>query len=227
MKPRRDAPGRRSAAPPRSPPPAMRPEARDRAPQPAANRVRSAPIVPDVQARSLTGTLRMAQLHPPVKCGDPAIAGRLVEHRIALHRGGEGFRVALLLDLEGVEAGAQHEYELVAQHLTGGAQLAFESMALPQQPRLAVGTAVAEGRKYQRNRREPAEMGHEIVNVAVVRPDHGSPPGAARKCFGISKKSRGGDQDGALAGNIGLVGHMDQRIGCDFAAFNEWHRRAP
>src|ERR1700682_1743239 len=124
----------------------MRHEARDRAPRPTANpgRVRSVAVeLPDVQACSLTGALRMTQLHPPVQRGNAAIAGRLIKHRIALYRGGERFRVAVLLDLERVEAGAQHEYELVAQHLTGGAQLAFEAMALPQQPRLAVGPAVA------------------------------------------------------------------------------------
>src|SRR5260370_7933888 len=114
----------------------MRHEARDRAPQPAANRVRSAPITPDLKERSLACTFRMTQLHPPVQRGDPAIAGRLVEHRIALHRGGEGFRVALLLDLEGVEAGAQHEYELVPQHLTAAAQLAFQPIAPPPHPPL-------------------------------------------------------------------------------------------
>src|ERR1700681_2679110 len=198
----------------------MRYAARDQARAPA-------PARPDVQAYSLAGTLRVAQLHPPVQCGDAAVAGRLIKHRIALYRGGKGFRVAFLLDLEGVEAGAQHVYELVAQHLTGGAQLALEAMALPQQPRLAVGTAVAAGRKYQRHRREPAEIGHEIVNVAVVRPDHGGPSGAERKRFGVFEKSRSRDQDGAFAGNSDLVGHMDQRIRCDFSALNEWHRRAP
>src|ERR1700736_6355079 len=152
-RPRRDARGRPRSTPPRSPLPATPHEARGRARLPATNREQELPAIPDVQARSLAGTFRMTQLHPPVQRRDPAIAGRLVEHRIALHGGGEGFRIAILLDLEGVETGAQHEYELVAQHLTGGAQLAFEAMTLPQQPRLAVGTAVAEGRKYQRNRR--------------------------------------------------------------------------
>jgi hypothetical protein len=66
----------------------------------------------------------MTQLHPPVQRGDAAIAGRLVEHRVALGPCGERLRVAFLLHLEGVEAGAQHEHELVAQHLAGGAQLA-------------------------------------------------------------------------------------------------------
>src|SRR3981081_2819039 len=178
----------------------MRYAARDQAPAPALTRA-SAPARPDVRAYSLAGTLRVAQLHPPVQCGDAAVAGRLIKHRIALYRTGKRFRIAFLLDLEGVEAGAQHEHELVAQHVAGGAQFALEAMALPQQPRLAVGAAVAEGRKYQRNCREPPEIGHEIVDVAVVRPDHAGLAGALGKRFGISKKPRRGDQDGALVRN--------------------------
>src|ERR1700747_3698092 len=115
------------------------------------------------------GTLRMTQLHPPIERGDAAVAGRLVEYRIALHGGGERFRVAFLLHLKRVEAGALHEDELVTQHLAGGTELAVIAVALAQQPRLAVGAAVAKARKYQRNPRQPVEIGHEIVEVAVVR----------------------------------------------------------
>lgn len=86
----------------------------------------------------------MTQLHPPIERGDASIAGRLVEHRIA--PGGSGKRrcVAILGDLKSVEAGAQHEHELVAQDLTSGAEFAFEVMTLAQQSRLAIGAAVAE-----------------------------------------------------------------------------------
>ena len=74
----------------------------------------------------------MTQLHPPVQCCDAAIAGRLVEHRIALHGLREGFRIALLPDVERIETGAQHEHELVAQHLPDGAQFAAIVEALKQ-----------------------------------------------------------------------------------------------
>ena len=56
---------------------------------------------------------------------------------------GERRGVGLLGHLEGVEAGAVQEQELVAQHLAGGAQLAAKAVALAQEPRLAVGAAVA------------------------------------------------------------------------------------
>src|SRR3990170_624699 len=98
-RPRRGAHGRPPAGPPRSLPQAMRYVTQDQAPAPAAMRASSIRGGPDLRARSLAGTLRMAQLHAPVKCGDAAIAGRLVKHRIALDRGGKGFRVTLLLDL--------------------------------------------------------------------------------------------------------------------------------
>src|ERR1700684_1280771 len=90
-----DARGRQPAAPPRSHRPAMRCEARDRALAPTANCASflSAPITPDVQDHSLAGALRMAQLHAPVKCGKATIAGRLVEHRVAL--GGDGKRLGV------------------------------------------------------------------------------------------------------------------------------------
>src|SRR5215212_1202836 len=108
----------------------------------------------------------MTQLHPPIERRDAAISGRLVEHRVTLHGLGEGVGVGLLLHLEGVETGARHEYELVAQHLAGGAQLAVIAMPLAQQARLAVGAAVTEGREYQRDRSETTEMRHEIVDGA-------------------------------------------------------------
>src|SRR5580692_3619227 len=124
-RPRQAARGRRSARRPRSPRPARRDEAHDRAPRPAANPPHPppAPPTPGGQARSLARTLRMALLHAPVKRGDAAIAGRLVEYRIAFGGRRKRFRVAFLLYLESVKAGAQHEHELVAQHLAGGAQL--------------------------------------------------------------------------------------------------------
>src|SRR5664279_1513053 len=123
----------------------MRCGARDRAPRPKANPASepSAPVTPDGQKPSLAGTLRVAQLHAPVKCGKAAIAGRLVEHRVALGGVGKRLRVAFLFHFERVESGAQHEYELVAQHLSGGAQFAAKTIAFPQQPRLAVGAAAA------------------------------------------------------------------------------------
>src|ERR1700683_124873 len=146
MKRRPDARDPPPAAPPRSHRPATRREARDRVVAPTANRASEphAPATPDGHNRSLAGTLRMTQLHTPMKCGEATIAGRLVEHRVALDGIGERLGVAFLLDFVGVESGAQHEHELVAQDLPGGAQFAAKAMALPQQPRLAVGSAIAE-----------------------------------------------------------------------------------
>src|SRR6266851_122228 len=109
----------------------MRCEARDRALRPRANPLLSAQVPPDVQEHSLAGTFRMAQQHPPVQRRDAAIAGRLVEHRIALYRVGKRLRVALLFHLERVESGAKHEKELVAQHLAGRTQFAAKTMTFP------------------------------------------------------------------------------------------------
>src|SRR5438132_14224242 len=107
----------------------MRCAMRGRAPAPASD----LPISlsePGVRMRSLAGTLRMTQLHAPMQRREAAIAGRLVEHRITFCRTGKRFGIAVLLDFEGVEAGAQHEHELVAQHLPGGAQFAVIAVTL-------------------------------------------------------------------------------------------------
>src|SRR5450755_3191857 len=138
----------------------------------------------------------MAELHAPMQCRETAVAGRLIEYRIALDRLGKGFGVALLLHLERIETGAQHEHELVAQHLPGGAKFAAIPEALAQQPRLAIGAPVAERRKHQRDRGEPIEIEHEFIEIAVVRPKH---PGfclALQEALGIPEKARRRNQYG-------------------------------
>src|SRR5260370_33358347 len=120
----------------------------------------------------------MRDLHPPIGRGDAAIAGWLVEYRIALHGGGERFRVAFLLHLKRVEACALHEDELVAQHLPGSAKFTVIAVALAQQARLAVGAAVAKTRNYQRDHRQPVEIEPERVADAVARPEYAVHVGA-------------------------------------------------
>src|ERR1019366_6426731 len=100
-------------------------------------------------------------------------------------------------------------------------------MAFPQQPRLAVGPPVAEGREYQCDHRKPVEPGHEIIDVAIVRPDHAGSSDAARKRLRVPEKSHSGNQDGAIPWNPGVVRHVNERIAGDLSASNEWHRRAP
>src|SRR5215831_14605193 len=137
----------------------------------------------------------MTELHATMQRGETAIAGWLIEHRIALHGLGEGFGVALLLHLESVEAGAEHEHELVAQHLSRGAQLAAIVEALAQEARLAVGAAVAESRKDEPDRGDPIEMGHEVVDVAAVRPDHAELARTAQERLRILQEACGRHQD--------------------------------
>src|SRR5439155_24853226 len=79
-----------------------------------------------------------------------SIAGRLIEHAVTIDRLGECGGIGVLGHLEGIEAGAMQEQELVAQNLAGRAQLAAKAMALAQQPGLAVCAAVAEVGKDER-----------------------------------------------------------------------------
>src|ERR1700733_2095427 len=104
--------GRRRAGRPRSLRMELRDEAFRRALRPFRSQTR--PRASAQQVCSLARALRMALLHSPVKRGDPAIASRLIEHRIALGGECESFSVAFLLDFESVKARAQHEQELIA-----------------------------------------------------------------------------------------------------------------
>src|SRR6516162_10494285 len=79
------------------------------------------------------------------------VAGRLIEYAVARNLAGEDGRVGILLDLEGIETGAQQEHELVAQHVAGRAQLAAEFVGLAQKARLAIGAAVAEFGEFEGN----------------------------------------------------------------------------
>src|SRR6202011_869154 len=103
--------------------------------RPREENSRPAPTTAGGRGCSQAGALRMTQLHPPVQRGDAAVAGRLVEHRVTFRRVGKSFGVAVLLDLECAESGPQHEHELVAQYLAGGAQLAAITVTFAQQPR--------------------------------------------------------------------------------------------
>src|ERR1700727_596988 len=111
-KPAPAARGRQRAGRPRSLPAASRDEAFRRAPRPFRSQTR--PRASAQREVSLARALRMALLHSPVKRGDPAVASRLIEHRIALGGECESFSVAFLLDFESVKARAQHEQELIA-----------------------------------------------------------------------------------------------------------------
>src|SRR5438477_1766858 len=95
--PARDARGRRSSVPPQSLPWARRDAALHQAPPPAARPER--PRLPDARLHSRPCALRMALLVAPVQRRGAAIAGRLIEHRIAPRRLAERFGVGLLLDV--------------------------------------------------------------------------------------------------------------------------------
>src|SRR5262245_49671555 len=126
--PARAARGQQPSAPRQSPRQAKHDAARRRAPPPAAK-----PGLRNLSAarwHSRLGTLRMARMTAALQCRWMAVAGRLIEHAVAARRIAERLGIGLLPDVERIEAGAQHEDELVAQHLAGGAQLALKTVAL-------------------------------------------------------------------------------------------------
>ena len=122
-----------------------------------------APLHPGPNCRSYTvsrdfGTC-VAALHPPPQRRHAAVGAGLIIHAVARQNLGEHPRVGRLLDVEGIEAGAHEKMELVAQHVAGGAQRAAEAVGLAQLPRLAIGAAVAEFGKVERDERQMAEPG--------------------------------------------------------------------
>ena len=117
--------------------------------------------------------------------------------------------------------------ELIAQHFAGGAQGAAKAVSLANEPRLAIGAAVAEFREMQCDQRQLAEPGCKLGDAAVVRPGYAERAVAARERIGLGEKAlRRHDHRPALR-HACIIGNVDIAIVDDAAAFNEWHRRAP
>jgi len=125
------------------------------------------------------------------------------------------------------EARAEQKHELVAQHLPGRAKLAAKAIPLAQQPSLAVGPAVLEVRKRQRDQFKAIDIRHKPGHVAVVGPKHTGSAGALHQfaCVGGEPLSR--NQHRGIVGDRGVIQHADIRVVSDLQVLNERHRRAP
>ena len=88
-------------------------------------------------------------------------------------------RVGRVRHLEGVEADAAHEGDLVGQHVADGAQLAREAVLLAQQARGGEGAAVGELGEVERDQGEAGEVGGDVVD-APRRRSSSRPSGASR-----------------------------------------------
>src|SRR5262245_22344397 len=92
------------------------------------------PLVTSVGARAL---VLVAELHR----GRPAVSRRLIPDREIRERRAPILERIGALDIERVEAYAQHEEQLLQQHFADGAQLALEAVALAQEARVRIGAA--------------------------------------------------------------------------------------
>src|SRR5215469_1563777 len=117
--------------------------------------------------------------------------------------------------------------KLVAQHVAGGAQRAAKAIGFAQQPRLAIGTAVAEFRKLQRHQSEMAQPGRQFGNAAVVWPEHAKRSIAAAQRVSIGEKTLCWDDHWDALGNRLVLAEIMIAILDDLAVLNERHRRAP
>ena len=148
--------------------------------------------------------------------GDAAVAGRLVEHRVALHGRGERIGVGVLLHLEGVEAGARHEHELVAQHLAGGAQFAVDSRGA----RAAGAPGCRRGRRGNsgtpaRQRRAGRDMARDRRRSRLFGQITPTLPARFSTASGSSRKRAAGTRIAPSPGNSAPSTDVNEQIGGD------------
>src|ERR1700720_608694 len=117
--------------------------------------------------------------------------------------------------------------ELIAQNIAGGPQRAAKAVSLAQQPRLAIGAAVAEFRKMQRYQRQMTEPGLQLRDAAVVRPPNAQRAVAPDQRVRFRQKSLCRHDDRNAVRNRRVIGNADITVLDDLAVLNEWHRRAP
>jgi hypothetical protein len=156
-----------------------------------------------------------------------AVPGRLIEDRVARDLARERRHIGVLLHLEGIEAGAQQEHELVAQHVAGGAELATIAVMLAQQPRLAVGAAVPELRKLQRDQGQPVEIRRKLRDPAAVRPRYAGRRLPARDGGSVGEKARRRNDHRHVVRDRRVVGNAHKIVIDHMARLNESHKHAP
>ena len=127
--------------------------------------------------RTLSRTFRIAPrtLQSPPQRRHAAVGAGLIDHAVARQQLWRTPRIGRLLHLEGIEAGADQEVELIAQHVAGGAQRAAKTVASR--------AAAAPG--YRRGRRGISEISSAI---SARWPSHGS-SSATRRSFGQNTPS--------------------------------------
>ena len=99
------------------------------------------------------------------------VARGLVSHRDLRKRLFEGFGRVGIGHVEGIEAAAHHEGDLVAQHVADGADFTFEIQPLAQQPCIGIGPPIREGREVERDEIEAAEVIGNQIRRLVARQD--------------------------------------------------------
>ena len=133
------------------------------------------PFTPFQPARALRH--RMILCAAQQRGGHATVLGRLVNDAEQLARLRQSLAKAILLALEGVEAAAQHERELILQHVPNGAQLALVAQPAAQQTRLAVGSAIAELGEVQRDQAQLADVRRQLLDGVGVGERHRRPLG--------------------------------------------------
>ena len=157
----------------------------------------------------------------------PAVSGRLIKHAVAADRLGECRRIGLLRHLKRIEAGPQHEQELIPQDLAGCAQFARKVVLLAQQARLAEGTAVLEHREHESDQGESVEIRRKLDDAPVVGPDHAGRGFAPQQRRVLGQQPAVRHDRRNVRRDRRVVGNADETVRDDPSVLNEPHRRAP
>ena len=107
--------------------------------------------------------------------GRAAVTRGLIPDREIGQRRPEGSeRIVAFVEIESVEAGSDHEMQLLHEHVADRAHFAVEAVALAQQSRIRIRATVAELRKFERNDGQMLEIpGNELGRLlaAQTNPD--------------------------------------------------------
>ncbi len=135
-------------------------------------------------------------------------------------------RVALR-HFEGVEAAALHEEELVAQHLPDRAQLALVAVALAQQARIAIGAAVGEFGKFERDQREAGDVAGDRGGMLPGLELDADRRAARQKLVLLALPPLETDDDGAGRRQSLVVGQELPVVLGELSLLNERHKASP
>ena len=116
--------------------------------------------------------------------------------------------------------------ELVAQHIADGADFALVAMALAQEPRIGIGTAIAIDRKFERDHRKLVEIVRDGRGLLTAFQAHTEQCVARRQRVALLLPALEADDDRAIRQGV-LVPDGREIVRDELPVPNELHRGSP